>query len=41
MTSKMQNSGTRKDFGYPDGYFAASVGTVSVSAIERYIENQG
>lgn len=26
---------------WSDGYFAASVGTVSVSAIERYIENQG
>lgn len=26
---------------WSDGYFAASVGTVSVTAIERYIENQG
>ena len=26
---------------WSDGYFAASVGTVSVSAIKRYIENQG
>lgn len=26
---------------WSDGYFAASVGTVSVSTIERYIENQG
>lgn len=26
---------------WSDGYFAASVGTVSKAAIERYIENQG
>ena len=26
---------------WSDGYFAASVGTVSASAIEHYIENQG